>query len=169
MCSDHCGAARWENWTYNPANWNISMKVSTAYLCTYSNSILTICTDAFLPLPHLDHVDLYYNPKLFQPGLDTCTLPITRALASLQQDYNFQNLGKRIAKQTLLQLQTYIYSQDLRKIVSQLFQQRLWALYEEASGKWSVKKVLSYLLLFQEIESISQQFQWVGLNWSKSC
>jgi hypothetical protein len=57
---------------------------------------ITICytSDTFLPLRNLQHVDLYYNPKLFQPGLDTCTLPISVALTSLQQDHNFANLGR---------------------------------------------------------------------------
>ena len=55
-------------------------------------------SDVFQPLKNLEHVDLYYNPKLFQPGFDSCSLPISRGLSGLEHHANFANLGKILKK-----------------------------------------------------------------------
>ena len=65
--------------------------------------------DVFQPLKNLEHVDLYYNPKLFQPGFDSCSLPISRGLSGLEHHANFANLGKMLKKNNYLYLYIKIY------------------------------------------------------------
>ena len=62
----------------------------------YKNRMTNISFNlgAFEPLDHLLHVDLYDNPKLFQPGMETCSLPISAALTSVQHQKSIGSLCK---------------------------------------------------------------------------
>lgn len=51
------------------------------------------CSETFSPLGQLKNIDLYFNPKLFQPGSD-CVPPISLAFDVLENSEEITNIGE---------------------------------------------------------------------------
>ena len=63
---------------------------------TLNNSFLfstLVISDTFAPLKKLESIDLYFNPKLFQPGAGTGLPPISLAFDVLEQWTAMENIG----------------------------------------------------------------------------
>ena len=52
--------------------------------------------DTFAPLKKLKSIDLYFNPKLFQPAGGSCLPPISLAFDVLEHSAKMTNIGKTI-------------------------------------------------------------------------
>ena len=49
--------------------------------------------ETFKPLKLLRNIDLFFNPKLFQPGVDTCIPPIATSFSMFKTTSKILNLG----------------------------------------------------------------------------
>ena len=58
------------------------------------NYLITLHLDAFKPLSRLQSIELFFNPKLFQPGFESCVPPITVSFSVFKVSSILHNLGK---------------------------------------------------------------------------
>ena len=59
-----------------------------------NNSMTLFYLDAFKPLSRLQSIELFFNPKLFQPGFESCVPPITVSFSVFKVSSILHNLGR---------------------------------------------------------------------------